>query len=146
MTTFQKIKETVLVTILNVMLPSVDIFTDLGSVIKLYMGIRTHSDCDESSELGPFGYDPWSQQTNFTNWTIAKEKCIANSTAEGIYYISQPVWATALLVPFLINYVTTWIVWWSVDKRKTVSWIAPLFSVYPQVRAVVGIYILHLHF
>ena len=65
--------------------------------------------------------------------TIAKEKCIANSTAEGIYYISQPVWATALLVPFLINYFTTWIVWWSVDKRKTASWIAPLLSVYPQV-------------
>ena len=141
LTTFQKIKETVLVTILNVMLPSVDIFTDLGSAIKLYMGIRTHSDCDESSELGPYGYDPWRlgpwpQPTNYTWWAIVKEKCIANSTAEGIYYISQPVWATGLLVPFLINYVTTWIVWWSVDKRKTVSWIAPLLSVYPQVRVV----------
>ena len=99
LTTFQKIKETIFVAILNVLLPSVDIFTDLGSVIKLYIGTR-------------------------------------NRGAEGIYYISHPGWATALLVPFLINYLTTWIVWWSVDKRKTVSWIAPLFSVYPQVRAV----------
>ena len=136
LTTFQKIKETILITILNVLLPSVDIFTDLGSVIKLYIGTRTHLDCDELSELEPYSDDPWLSRRDFANWTIAKEKCIANSSAEGIYYISHPGWATALLVPFLVNYVTTWIVWWSVDKRKTVSWIAPLLSVYPQVRVV----------
>ena len=138
LTTFQKIKETILITILNVLLPSVDIFTDLGSVIKLYMGTKTHPDCDERSELQPYSDDPSLETTpaDFANWIIAKEKCIANSSAEGIYYISQPGWATAFLLPFLINYLTTWIVWWSVDKRKTISWVAPLFSFYPQVRTV----------
>ena len=136
LTTFQKIKETILITILNVLLPSVDIFTDLGSVIKLNIGFRAHSDCDQSSELTPYFNETYLDLRDFTNWNISKEKCIANSSAEGIYYISQPQWATALLMPFLINYVTTWIVWWSIDKRKTVSWIAPLLSVYPQVRAV----------
>ena len=136
LTTLQKIKETILITIFNVLLPSVDIFTDLGSVIKLYIGGRIHPNCDERSELQPFSDDLFLYQSDFSNWSIAKEKCIANSSAEGIIYTSHPGWATALLVPFLINYLTTWIVWWSVDKRKTVSWIAPLLSVYPQVRAV----------
>ena len=128
LTTSQKIKETILVTIFNIGLPSVDIFTDLGSVIKLYIGTRTHPDCDETSELQPYSDDPF-----FLDWTIVKDKCISNSSSEGITYLSQPGWATALLVPFLINYVTTWVIWWSIDKRKTVSWIAPLFSIYPQV-------------
>ena len=136
LTTFQKIKETIFVAILNVLLPSVDIFTDLGSVIKLYIGTRNHPDCDELSELRAYSDNPWLSRWDFANWTIAKEKCIANSPAEGIYYISHPGWATALLVPFLVNYVTTWIVWWSVDKRKTISWVAPLFSFYPQVRTL----------
>ena len=127
LTTFQKIKETILITILNVLLPSVDIFTDLGSVIKLYIGIRTHPDCDEwSNELSAYG----------DIWTVAKENCIENSSAEGIIYTSQAGWATALFVPFLVNYVTTWVVWWSVDKKKTSSWVAPLLSVYPQVRTL----------
>ena len=121
LTTLQKIKETILITILNVLLPSVDIFTDLGSVIKLYIGIRTHPDC-----VSTYG----------DSWTVAKENCIENNSIEGIIYVSQAGWATALFVPFLVNYVTTWIVWWSVDKKKTISWAAPLLSVYPQVRTL----------
>ena len=123
LTTFQKIKETIFVSILNVLLPSVDIFTDLGSVIKLYIGSKIHPDCDKKSELEPY--------TSEEDGLIA---AIANSSADMITYISQPDWATALLMPFLINYIITWIVWWSVDKRKAVSWIAPLLSVYPQVK------------
>ena len=65
-----------------------------------------------------------------------KENCIENNSIEGIIYVSQAGWATALFVPFLVNYVTTWIVWWSVDKKKTISWAAPLLSVYPQVRTL----------
>ena len=140
LTTFQKIKETILITILNVLLPSVDIFTDLGSVIKLYIGTKIHPDCDKRSELEPY--------TSEEDGLIAAiEKCAANSSADRITYISQPDWATALLMPFLINYIITWIVWWSVDKRKAVSWIAPLLSVYPQVKREFNIaYMLGNHF
>ena len=140
LTTFQKIKETILITILNVLLPSVDIFTDLGSVIKLYIGSKIHPDSDKRSELEPY--------TSEEDGLIAAiEKCVANSSADGITYISQPDWATALLMPFLINYIITWIVWWSVDKRKAVSWIAPLLSVYPQVKREFNIaYMLGNHF
>ena len=40
LSTFQKVKETLLLTILNVALPTVDIFTDLISITKLYIGTR----------------------------------------------------------------------------------------------------------
>ena len=128
LTTIQKVKETILITLLNIALPIVDIYTDLAETSNLYSGYLSHEDCDERRELEPFGFQ------GFYTWPVAKAKCISNSSAEGIYYTDHPKWATSLLVPFLINYVTTWIIWWSVDKRKAVSWIAPLLSVYPQVK------------
>ena len=131
LTTFQKVKETLLLTFLNVLLPTVDIFTDQISITKLYIGTLTHANCDEMSELEPFGLQ---NSSRITSWSYVKSKCIANSSTEGLYYTRHPIWATSLLVPFLINYLTTWAIWWSIDKRKTISWIAPLLSVYTQVR------------
>ena len=131
LTTLQKVKETILITLLNIALPTVDIFTDLAATSKLYSGYLSHEDCDERNELEPFG--SYQRSNSVYTWAEAKDKCINNSSAEGIYYTAHPRWATFLLVPFLINYVTTWVIWWSVDKRKAVSWIAPIFSVYPQV-------------
>ena len=130
LTTFLKVKETLLLTFLNVLLPTVDIFTDQISITKLYIGTLTHADCDEKSELEPFGLD----SSDYASWSDAKSICIANSSTEGLHHTRHPIWATSLLVPFLINYLTTWAIWWSIDKRKTISWIAPLLSVYPQVR------------
>ena len=134
LTTFQKVKETLLLTFLNVLLPTVDIFTDQISITKLYIGTLNHAHCDEKSELEPFGLQNQSSNNAFANWSDAKSKCIANSSTEGLHHTRHPIWATSLLVPFLINYLTTWAIWWSIDKRKTISWIAPLLSVYPQVR------------
>ena len=131
LTKFQKVKESVLVAILNVILPTVDIFTDLITTTMLFGGTETHDNCDQKSELEPFA-------TNNTYlWVDAKRRCIENSPAEGLYYTRHPVWATSLLVPFLINYLVTWVIWWSVDKRKIISWIAVLLSVYPQVRPTI---------
>ena len=133
LTTIQKVKETILITLLNIALPIVDIYTDLAETSNLYSGYLSHEDCDERKELEPFGFLQ-GFNNNVHTWPIAKAKCISVSSFEGIYYTTHPIWATSLLLPFLINYVTTWVVWWSVDKRKAISWIAPLFSVYPQVR------------
>ena len=37
-----------------------------------------------------------------------------------------------MLVPFMLNYLICWYVWATTDKRKAVTWIAALFSFYPQ--------------
>ena len=137
LTKFQKVKETILITILNVAHPTADILTDLMSITKFYIGTEAHYDCDEESELRSFveNYNRSDSVDPFTLWTEVKRKCIDASSADGLYYNRHPMWATSLLVPFLINYLVTWFIWWSVDKRKTVSWIAPLLSVFPQVRS-----------
>ena len=148
LTRLQQVKETVLLTILNVALPTADIVTDLINITKLYIGTPTHTHCDEESELWPFAKErecslnpnntycttdvtEW-YWTNEIDWSRDKINCMENRTC--FYNYSHPIFATSLLVPFLINYLVTWSIWWSVDKRKTTSWIAPLLSVYPQVR------------
>ena len=132
LTKLQKLKESLLLTILNVLLPTVDIFTDLITVEKFYESTQTHENCYEKSYLETFGF----VTNNTESWIDAKNKCIENNLAKGLGYRSHPIWATSLLVPFLINYLLTWIIWWNVDKRKAISWIAPLLSLYPQVRYI----------
>ena len=125
-----------MITILNVLLPTVDILTDLISITKLYTGTETHIDCDESSEVILYlsDYDDDSNSTIITPvWYEGRIKCLENSSLEGLTFKPHPRWATSLLVPFLLNYLLTWSIWWSIDKRKTITWIAPLLSVYPQV-------------
>ena len=51
LTTIQKVKETILITLLNTALPIVDIYTDLAETSNLYSGYLSHEDCDERREL-----------------------------------------------------------------------------------------------
>ena len=135
LTKFQKVKETILITILNVLLPTVDILTDLISITKLYTGTETHIDCDERSEvityLGDFDDN---SSLDIETWYEGRRMCLENSSSEGSTFNIHPIWATSLLVPFLLNYLVTWSIWWNIDKSKTKTWIAPLLSVFPQVR------------
>ena len=39
----EKIKETVVLSVINIALPSVDIYSDLGVIIKFYVGSRRNS-------------------------------------------------------------------------------------------------------
>ena len=136
LTKLEKVKETLLISLLNVALPTADMLTDLISITKLYIGTETHTRCDEWDEVEPFVDNSTTPVDPYTVWTGGKRMCIemfARSSPEGLGFTSHPIWATSLLVPFLINYLVTWFIWWSVDKKKTISWIAPLLSVYPQV-------------
>ena len=43
--------------------------------------------------------------------------------------------ATLLLIPFLLNYLAAWCVWYQIDTRKKFAWIASLLGLYSQLRA-----------
>ena len=45
-------------------------------------------------------------------------------------------WATLLLIPFLLNYISAWLNWYRVEKKKKFTWIACLLNFYPQWKAV----------
>ena len=49
-----------------------------------------------------------------------------------LYSLAQPIFATLLLAPFLVNYILTWICWGKLDKKKHFTWIFPLLACYPQ--------------
>lgn len=46
------------------------------------------------------------------------------------------MWATSLLLPFLINYTLCWFAWFNYERQKKLSWIAPLLGCYPQLVAL----------
>ena len=86
LTTGQKFKEILLIFILNIGLPTADIYSDLSLIVEFFT-------------KGHLNY------------------------------------ATFLLVPFLLNYILTWINWSRIDEQKLMTWVACLLGCYPQVKA-----------
>ena len=117
----QKIKETVVLLLLNVVLPTVDVYSDFALVLNFYRGSRRNPYCDEEyrahrisrSERINCYYDDDVPSLNVT-------------------YTPHYGWGTMMLLPFLLNYLICWCVWVTTDKRKAYSWIATLISFYPQ--------------
>ena len=104
LTTSQKIRESLLLTTLNILLPSADVYTDVYFIVRLNLG-------------RPLIY-------------IGRDT--RNISANSLYQVRHPNWAALLLGPCLINYALCWFAWYNTDKRKTFTWIAPLLSFYPQ--------------
>ena len=52
-----------------------------------------------------------------------------------LYANKHYIWASSLLVPFLINYTLSWIAWFNSEKQKKFTWIAALLGCYPQLVA-----------
>ena len=89
------------VLLLNIFLPTLDTFTDIILVTKLYNGAEGRDYNRETKE-----------------W------------ADGHY--SHPVYASLLLVPFLLNYVACWYTFYREARYKKYTFIFPLLNLYPQ--------------
>ena len=123
--TGEKIKETVVLSLLNVALPSVDVFSDLLLVVKFYIGSR----------INPYCYEKDGSYKDLLH-------CHYNDSVptSNVKYTPHYGWGTLMLLPFLLNYLICWYVWATMDKRKAVTWVAVLFSFYPQFVALKIIY------
>ena len=84
---------TLLIIVLNIALPTVDVYSDLYMVVKF---IRS----------------------------------------------GHPRYGELLLVPFLLNYLFSWAAWYSLDKRKQLTWMAAFISCYPQYCAARVVFLL----
>jgi len=148
----EKIKEMVLLSLFNVALPSLDVYSDLGLIVKFYIGSRHHPYCDETysvhqsvnttyqdhlvSRFCRFNCyyhdnDPKSPAT-YAHQISCYDGKGNPSTSNNVTYTPHYSWGTMMLVPFLLNYLICWYAWLTTDKRKSVSWIAALLSFYPQ--------------
>ena len=111
-------KETFLLSIFNVGLPTVDVYSDIALTSRLYKSTVTVPD-----GMYVNGY-----------WPVPLWKETGTKTKT----VSHPIFATSLLIPFLINYVLGWRAWFFGDKnwRKKLTWIFALLGCYPQLVAL----------
>ena len=110
----EKIKETVVISLLNVALPSVDIYSDIAVMLNFYVGSRINPYCDE----------------NRISWDAERINCYYDDSVptSDVIYTPHYGWGTMMLLPFLLNYLICWYVWFTTDKRKAVTWIVALLS------------------
>ena len=122
----EKVKETVVLSLLNIALPSLDVYSDFGLILEFYMGSRKNPWCDDNH------YD--YQGDIFS--------CYYDNSVPTLNVTFTPhyAWGTMMLLPFLLNYLICWYVWATTDKRKAVTWVAALLSFYPQYVALKIIY------
>ena len=106
------LKETFLLGALNVGLPTFDVYSDIGLAAKLY----------KSTVTIPPGM--WVNGGYTTTPTTVD--------------VSHSIYATSLLIPFLINYALGWRAWYFGDKnwRRKFTWIFALLGCYPQLVAL----------
>ena len=83
------------VLVLNIFLPTLDTYSDISLVTKLYNG-------------------------------APKFKYYESKI------VSHPVYASVLLVPFLLNYVVCWYTFYREARYKKYTFIFPLLNLYPQ--------------
>ena len=102
--------------VLNIALPTLDTFTDIKMVYKLYRGA------------------PSCPEPNYTITTTATTIILDDSpslTSPCPYY-SHPKMATVMLTPFLLNYLVCFITFLRKEKYKKFTFIFALLNIYPQ--------------
>ena len=96
------IKKALTVGILNVVLPTVDVFTDLSFIIYLF-------------DIGHFDGAGW-----YSGYYYVKQK------------EQSPKYAIALLFFFLLNYVMSFLAWLRYEEKSLKTLIVPFLNLYPQ--------------
>ena len=125
-----EVKTILVLLVLNIALPTLDTFTDINLVQKLY---REAPYCSYSS-TGLLCSDIHRDHDDY-------EKCYKdpvgyystagkNQTVCG--YSSHPKMATAMLIPFLLNYFVCFITFFRKEKNKILTFIFALLNIYPQ--------------
>ena len=124
-----EVKTILVLLVLNIVLPTLDTYTDINLVQKLY---REAPYCSYRS-TGPLCSDIHLDHDDY-------EKCYkdpvgycstaGNQTVCG--FSSHPKMATAMLTPFLLNYIFCFITFLRKEKNKKFAFIFALLPIYPQ--------------
>ena len=96
------IKKSLTVVILNIILPTFDVYSDLSFIIYLF-------------DIGPYDELKWS-----IRYWYNKEK------------EHSPKYAIALLFFFLLNYLLCFFAWFRYDEKRLKTLIFPFLNLYPQ--------------
>ena len=115
-----EVKSILIILALNIILPTLDTFSDINLVIKLYRGSH-HCKWDGN----PDDY----------------EMCLDDPDGYCFYYENNqnvcrrdynPKMATAMLTPFLLNYIVCFKAFLRKEKNRKFTFIFALLNIYPQ--------------
>ena len=113
LTRSEKIKETIMLSVLNIALPSVDVYSDLAMIDNFYF--RRQSRRNPWCDANEIGYIPASYSYRNSVWTADRLNCHYNmslpTTAGNVSEPSHYTWGIMMLVPFLLNYFVCWYAW-----------------------------------
>ena len=105
-TTKIKLKMILRILLLNIVLPTVDVFTDLLMTIKLFTG---GYDCSSQGD-----YEDYDKCLNVTDRDLY---CSSNNNP-ACHRETHPKFGAALLIPFLLSYIACFLTWARLNKNK----------------------------
>ena len=118
----QLVKMTAPIFLFGVILPFVDMVTDLRMIIRLYVGVQGCSD-----ELY------WECQDNpRARLTEPEHHPIFASMLLGKYNLiyTRTPFENVVSVPFLLNYIASFLAWYRLEKKKLLTLVFPIFNLY----------------
>ena len=118
-----EVKTILVLLVLNIVLPTLDTFTDFNLVVKLYRGFpcfHVSYDHPERVDYEKCYDDPVAYCSNDEN----------NQALCGFSF--HPKAASVILIPFMVNYAFCLIAFFRREKNKKFTFIFALLNVYPQ--------------
>ena len=157
----KKMKAILPMIVLNIILPTIDVITDLSlayllcntgyrckhgakyaeDVWKCLMGSNedycTHEDanmevCDYWDSEGWVCIDPDEDYQNCQFRSGPDLYCTSVGKNKDVCNYGHPIYAGSLFCVFLLNYSLSWITWFRLDSNKKCSFLFPLLNCYPQ--------------
>ena len=152
---FQKVKAIIPVMLFSIILPTVDVGTDLNLIYKLYVGTYSCNSTSEmwtewedyvkcletrySSDLCLHPRERKNTRKQFEDYDLCRqdsyEYCTSNSTWSErfcVEYEDHPRFASSLLTFFMINYFVCLLTFFRLEEEKGKLFILPLLILYPQ--------------
>ena len=120
-----EVKTILILLVLNIALPTLDTFTDINLVVKLYRGAQYCA------------YDNWwrDRRDYLKCRDYAVSYCSNGENNLAVCrFSSHPKMATAMLIPFLLSYIVCFITFLRKEKNKKFTFIFALLDIdiYPQ--------------
>ena len=107
--------------VLNIALPTLDTFTDINLVYKLYRGAYY---CEYRQSWSDDYYKCYDDPDGY---------CLNGENNQNVCRFSRHYkMATAMLTPFLLNYIVCFITFLRKEKNKKFTFIFALLIIYPQ--------------
>ena len=119
-----EVKTILTILVLNILLPTADVFTDINLVVKLY---NSPPDCVNYPSYGG------DENRRIYLECLQDPLTFCSHPENGEHCFSHYKMATLLLVPFILNYIVCFYTFFRLTtNRKKYLFFFPLLNLYPQ--------------